>query len=30
MRKKVIAQRSIFDQAIYVLISILKPEKKLK
>ena len=30
MRDKVIAQRSLFDQAIDVLVSIFKPNKKLK
>ncbi len=29
MRKKIVAQRSLFDQAIDLLISIFKPEKKL-
>jgi len=30
MCKKVAAQRSIFDNAIHVLISLLKPDKTLK
>ena len=30
MRKKIVAQRRIFDQAIHQLITLLKPEKKLK
>ena len=30
MRKKIIAQRSIFDQAIHLLITIFKPDKTLK
>jgi IS5 family transposase len=30
MRKKIVAQRSLFDHAINLLISIFKPEKKLK
>ena len=30
MRDKIIAQRSLFDQAIDVLVSIFKPNKKLK
>ena len=30
MRKKIIAQRKIFDQAIHQLVTRLQPEKKLK
>ena len=30
MRKEIIAQRKIFDQAIHQLVTLLKPEKKLK
>lgn len=30
MRKKIVAQRSVFDQAIHVLLSIFKPDKTLK
>ena len=30
MRKRIVAQRRIFDQAIHQLVTLLKPEKKLK
>jgi len=30
MRKKIVAQRKIFDQAIHQLVTLLKSEKKLK
>jgi hypothetical protein len=30
MRKEIVAQRKIFDQAIHQLVTLLQPEKKLK